>query len=536
MVESSGGAATSDRTLQLLNQVAAALSSGGLEGLPEVSARVMAATGAQRAAVLALPDPRSQTLYVLAASDEPVPLRLAFDVARYQQIAAAMASRGVVLVAPADEPLPLGVEPPAADEPLAIVPIVGGGSVLGCLTLRLPRGAALAPADLEALSTTAQLVAVALRGDRTLEALRDQTRKFANAAHESGRRQIAIESYRDFFDSAADGILVVDAHGFVLHVNRAAEQLTGYARSGLRGRSLFEIVPRELHDGLGEIVFRAAEGEQLARFDFELMSTSGERMRVSASTSAVLAEHGAAVFAFRDVTEARSLEDELRRTRDFTLRLIDATVDGITASDMRGNVILFNQGAQRVFGWTAEEVLGRIPVYKLYPEGVARSVMAELRAPENGGKLAAARREVLSKSGERVPVQLAASIVYEDGREVATIGIFSDLRERMVIEQRLAEAQSRLLASEKQAMLAELAGATAHELNQPLTSVMGYSEMLLKRLADSDPNRRAAAIVLRETERMAEIVRKIGRITRYETRPYVGATAILDIEKSAGSS
>jgi len=86
--------------------------------------------------------------------------------------------------------------------------------------------------------------------------------------------------------------------------------------------------------------------------------------------------------------------------------------------------------------------------------------------------------------------------------------------------------------SEKQAIIAELAGTTAHELNQPLTSIMGYCELIKRKLASDHPHARAIDIILREAERMAEIVRKIARITRYETKSYVGGATILDLDKS----
>ncbi len=79
---------------------------------------------------------------------------------------------------------------------------------------------------------------------------------------------------------------------------------------------------------------------------------------------------------------------------------------------------------------------------------------------------------------------------------------------------------------------AELAGAAAHELNQPLTSVLGYADLLKRRIPEDDVNRRAIEVIYREAERMAEIVRKIGRITRYETTTYLGNVKMLDIDKS----
>jgi signal transduction histidine kinase len=85
----------------------------------------------------------------------------------------------------------------------------------------------------------------------------------------------------------------------------------------------------------------------------------------------------------------------------------------------------------------------------------------------------------------------------------------------------------------KQAIIAELAGTAAHELNQPLTSVMGYAELLKRRLDRDTPSYSAAHVIVNEAERMAEIVRKIGKITKYETKSYVGAAKILDLDKAS---
>jgi len=328
--------------------------------------------------------------------------------------------------------------------------------------------------------------------------------------------------------------VVADSDGTILSVNRAAEQMTGWAREGLIGRNFTELVAPGQRMSLTNIVRQVANGANLEVFDLALSTTSGESLTVSVSSSPVLAEHQATVLAFRDVTEARALEGELRKTKDFLERLIDSTVDGIICADMRGNVLIFNQGAARLYGFSPDEIIGKLPVWKLYPEGVARAIMSELRSLDHGGigRLEPSRREIVTKDGELVPISLAASIVYEDGREIATVGIISDLRDRIKMEQRLAQAQEKLVVTEKQALIAELAGTTAHELNQPLTSVMGYSELLKKKMSPDDVHYRAVDIILREAERMAEIVRKIGKITRYETKAYVGSTQILDLDKS----
>jgi signal transduction histidine kinase len=162
--------------------------------------------------------------------------------------------------------------------------------------------------------------------------------------------------------------------------------------------------------------------------------------------------------------------------------------------------------------------------------------MRMLRAPGHGGvgRLEPVRIEAVDKNGTIFPISLTAAIIHEDGKATATFGIFTDLRERVRVEQQLAQAHEKLAISEKQALVAELAGATAHELNQPLTSVMGYSELLLRKLPNDSPIFRGAEVIHREAQRMAEIVRKIGKLTRYETKSYVGEQKILDLDRASG--
>ena len=101
------------------------------------------------------------------------------------------------------------------------------------------------------------------------------------------------------------------------------------------------------------------------------------------------------------------------------------------------------------------------------------------------------------------------------------------------MEQRLQQAQEQILAQERQAIVAELAGAAAHELNQPLTSVLNYATLLRRLLDVGTPASNAADVIESEAERMAEIVRKIGKITKYETKSYVGKQKILDLDRAS---
>jgi PAS domain S-box-containing protein len=508
------------------------------EALNDLLSRIVDAVGWTRAVLLLFGDDPSGILLV-SASDDPSSMKVPLNLDRYPEVRACLDSREPVLVEDVKSSALLGPWAEIAAEKggraLLAVPLMVERRVSGVILLKNYQARpALGPRAIDFLRVASSMLGLVLKSGRVFEGLREQTRRMSLQRYAEERRTRALEQYKDFFEASTDGMVVVDGDGTILYVNRAAEQMTGWAREGLIGREFSEMVSPGQRQSLSNIVKQVVDGANLEVFDLALSTTSGEQLTVSVSSSSVLAEHQAAVLAFRDVTEARALEGELRKTKDFLERLIDSTVDGIICADMRGNVLIFNQGAARLYGYSRGEVIGKIPAWKLYPEGVARAIMAELRSSEHGGigRMEPSRREIVTKDGELVPVSLAASIVYEEGREIATVGIVSDLRERIKIEQRLAQAQEKLMVTEKQALIAELAGTTAHELNQPLTSVMGYSELLKKKMSPDDVHYRAVDIILREAERMAEIVRKIGKITRYETKAYVGSTQILDLDKS----
>ena len=267
------------------------------------------------------------------------------------------------------------------------------------------------------------------------------------------------------------------------------------------------------------------------------MTTSGDRITVSVASIGILSEHEAAIFAFRDVTLARELERELRRTSEFLERILNSTVDGIIAANMRGTILLFNQGAERICGYRAADVIGQhVGAAALSRRASPARSCASSDRPSTAAAAGWSRCAATCSppTGEQVPVSISAALVFDDeGREIATVGIFSDLRERLHMEERLASAQEKLAVSEKQAVAIELAGAAAHELNQPLTSVMGYAQVLLRKLGPDDAH--LAASSRRSSTRPIGWRRSSASsasLTRYETKSYVGGAQIIDLDRS----
>jgi C4-dicarboxylate-specific signal transduction histidine kinase len=115
-----------------------------------------------------------------------------------------------------------------------------------------------------------------------------------------------------------------------------------------------------------------------------------------------------------------------------------------------------------------------------------------------------------------------------------TLLTMRDVTDDRVMARHLVETRERLIESEKKSAMMEVAGAAAHELNQPLTSVMTSVAMMRRLLAGTDdPPTKIMETVEREAERMASIIRRLSKLTEYTTKTYVGSSRIIDLDRVA---
>lgn len=415
---------------------------------------------------------------------------------------------------------------------MALVPIIGEVGPIAILVLKGRTHTRFSEREIQKARAVANATAIALNNAKLLGALRAQSRR---ERAERERRLAVLSRYFDVFESSADSMLVMQQDGTVLFANPSLISLAGHETKDIIGRHFWSLFPAHVQDRAESIVQGFSHGEFPVLVDFPIQDRSGLKRIVSVSFSDIASETDAVLASMRDVTHERELARELAQTKEFLERVIEASVDGIVSADFKGNILLYNRAAARLFGYEKREVLGRINVEELYPAGVARDLMRKIRSPEHGGvgRLEDFRVTMRGKDGAPIPATLSASFVMDGARPVATLGIFTDIREKLAMEERLALAQAELREHEKAAAVTALAGAAAHELNQPLTSIMGYAEVLSRAVSADPVLGRAAAVIQTETERMAEIIRKVGAITRVETKEYVGSAQIIDLERAS---
>ena len=226
--------------------------------------------------------------------------------------------------------------------------------------------------------------------------------------------------------------------------------------------------------------------------------------------SPIVDDNGNVVYimeSVRDVTRQKNLELALKGTEAFLEKVILGSPIAIVAADRYGHILLMNPAAEELFGYTNPFAARHITARQLYPSGIAADIMRQLK--ENNGKLPNIRTTIVSSKGEEIPVELTASIIYEDEEEVATVGIYTDLRDKIAVEQKLKVAQAQLAQSEKMASIGQLAAGVAHEINNPLTGILFYANLKQEQMAPNDPEQEELTAVIEDINRCKDIVRNL---------------------------
>jgi PAS domain S-box-containing protein len=295
-------------------------------------------------------------------------------------------------------------------------------------------------------------------------------------------------------DASDDAIISKDLNGIITSWNKAAARIFGYDANEVIGRSILTIIPPELHSDEMLILERLRNGEKIEHFETNRLRKDGTRVAISLTVYPIRNDKGVVVGASkvaRDISSQREAEIATRHLA----AIVDSSDDAIISKDLNGIITSWNPAAARLFGYTAEEAIGK-PITILMRTNEAAEEPSILARIARGEKIEHHETTRVRKNGELIQVSLTISAIRDaSGKVTGASKIARDITERKQIESDLNQSRKQLAAyaetleqrvAERTERLQETIGeleafsySVSHDMRTPLRAMQGYSERLL---------------------------------------------------------
>ena len=326
-------------------------------------------------------------------------------------------------------------------------------------------------------------------------------------------------------ESSDDAIISQGLDGTIETWNKAAERMFGYTASEAIGRSIELILPAEERRKDQALVDRLLRGERIEHFESAAASRDGGAIPISVTLSPVVTPDGEIIALSRiarDISRQKALEREAFRLA----AIVNSSEDAIASKDLNGIVQTWNKAAERMFGYSAEEMIGKSITVIIPPERLSEEdyVLSQIRAGRSIDHFETIRRR---KDGTLIEISLSVSpIKTADGQIIGASKIARDLSTQIRLAREAEEANR--VKDEFLAML-------SHELRTPLNAVLGYTRMLRMGHYREGQTERAIDVIERNAKILSQLVSDVldvssivtGKIrlnlTRCDLKDVVGA-------------
>ena len=314
---------------------------------------------------------------------------------------------------------------------------------------------------------------------------RDSTdRKQAEEKLKSSEERLKI-----LFEFAPDAYYLNDLKGNFIDGNKAAEEITGYKRDELIGKSFLKLKllpPRQIPKAAA-LLAKNALGQPTGPDEFTLIRKDGTQVLVETRTFPVKIEGKTSVLGIaRDITERKQAEDTLRQSEEKYKTLFESKLEGVVVMDETMKLLLANKAAAEMFGFDSVEELLEVNLFDYIPPEERARVLKIITKDMFENNLQQVNEfRLMNKSGKEIWISAVGTLTEYQGK-VAGLISFRDITERKRMEKELREAQEQLVRSEKLAAIGQLAGGVGHELRNPLAAIKNAVYYVKGKVAESE--------------------------------------------------
>jgi PAS domain S-box-containing protein len=333
------------------------------------------------------------------------------------------------------------------------------------------------------------------------------------------------EKFRLAFENAKDAIFWADpTTGLIINCNKAAETLLEKKREEIIGHHQTTLHPPQKAEYYAKLFKRHIEQEGIADDEAEVITKSGKIIPVHITSFITLVEGKPIIQGiFRDITERKKMEEELRESEKKFHAISAFAKDAIILIDGQGRISYWNPAAEKMFGYTKEEAIGKEMHKLIAPKRFHEAYRMGFKKFKETGRGPKVEKTLelpgIRKDGTEFPFELSLSVIQMRGKWYA-IGILRDITQRKKMEgqlkmyaehleemveertRRLREAQEQLLKSERLAAIGEVATMVGHDLRNPLQSIENAVYYLTNELSRHPPS----VSIPRETLRMLQVI------------------------------
>jgi two-component system, cell cycle sensor histidine kinase and response regulator CckA len=305
------------------------------------------------------------------------------------------------------------------------------------------------------------------------------------------------EQYRSLVENINDVVYNMDSSGTISYMSPVVETITGNGSDEYIGKSFAEFIHP---DDLPKLMASFETTMQGIKEDAEFrVITKDGSYRYVRSSSSLIVEAGSVVGMtglITDVTDRRRAEEALRDSEEKFRNLFRTSRDFLSITDLEGKIIDVNDAAVKFFGYSFEDISG-MHMYDLYADPEDRKLLTN--AVIESGYVLDREIRMKKKNGEIIDALVTANLIRNNnGNPIGFFGSAKDVTEKKRMEQQL-------LQSEKLSAVGTMISGVAHELNNPLTSIIGNAQLLSKRELP-EHIRTKIDVILRESKRSAKIV------------------------------